>query len=267
MNFDQKILQEARRVVASEPEDARAVNTHLLSMMLWHRTRLIEQMLLQQFGGGEQIAVTGGAFKGLLMRLPVQAGAPLPMMLGLYESELHPYVEAAIARGYRHIVNIGCGDGYYAIGMARRMPDSQFFAYDINPKAQEGCRLTAIANNVAGRVTIAGEFKGEDFAAHPAGETFVICDIEGGEDALLDPAKFPALAGHDILVELHELYCPGVTERLRQRFAATHNLTFVNHQAKRAHISGLEGLTELDEFLLSYEGRGGPTPWLVMTAK
>ncbi len=267
MDFDQKVREEARRVANTNDSDARTTNTHLLSMMLWHRSRLLEQMLLENLGAKDHVAVTSGPFKGLKMQLPVHAGAPLPMILGLYESELHPFIEGAIARAYAHVVNIGCGDGYYLTGMARRMPQSKFFGYDINPKAREGATQSAALNDVSGRVTISGEFRGEDFSAHPANNTLVICDIEGGEDDLLDPAKYPGLKGHDVVVELHEVYRPGISERLRQRFGATHDIIFFDHQPKQAKVPQLQGLSEMDEFLLHYEGRGGPTPWFVMTVK
>jgi len=268
MDFDQRILGEVQRLVsATSGNDARQINTHLLSMMIWYRSKLLEQFVLQS-AQDNQIAVTHGVFQGLKMQLPIHAGSALPMILGTYESELHSAVLSAIKRGYQHVVNIGCGDGYYVVGMARQMPQTQFFGYDLNPEAQAGCRQAALNNGVSDRVTIGGLFQGNDFAAHPARQTLVICDIEGGEDELLDPAQFPALQGHDIIVELHEVYRAGITERLRQRFSATHNLTWINHQPKRAQLpDSMQGLSEIDEFLCTYEGRGGPTPWFVMTVK
>lgn len=267
MDFDQKFLNEIRRVANDDTANARQINTHLLGMLIWHRSRLIEQCLTESATDGA-IKVSGGLFAGLAMRLPVHAGNALPMMLGTYESELHPHLEAAIRRGYRHIVNIGCGDGYYLVGLARLQPLARCFGYDTNPAAQEGCRQTALLNGVAERVMVGGLFDGGGFAQHPPDATLVICDIEGGEDALLDPAAFPALRRLDIIVELHEMFSSGVTERLHQRFAATHTITTVTHQTKRAALPlNIQGLTELDEMLCVYEGRGGATPWLVMQAK
>jgi SAM-dependent methyltransferase len=267
MDFDQKVLAELRRVVNAPEADARSTHTHVFSMMIWHRSRLLEQFLLQR-AVDNKIEVQNGVFQGLKMQLPIHAGIALPMIIGTYESELHPYVTTAIQRGYQHVVNIGCGDGYYVIGMARHMPNTQFFGYDINPEAQAGCRQAAVNNGVHERVTVGGLFAGADFANHPAGQTLVICDIEGAEEELLDPTQFSALSGHDIIVELHEVYRAGITERLRQRFSATHTITFINHQPKRANLPvDMHGLTEMDEFLCVYEGRGGPTPWFVMTVK
>lgn len=266
-DFDQKFLQEVRRVANSDTADARQINTHLLGMLIWHRSRLIEQCLTESAVDGT-VTVSDGLLKGLKMRLPVHAGNALPMMLGTYESELHPHLAAALRRGYQHVVNIGCGDGYYLVGLARLLPAARCFGHDTNPAAQEGCRQTALLNGVAERVTVGGLFDGAGFAQHPPGVTLVICDIEGGEDALLNPAAFPALQKLDIIVELHEMNSAGVTERLQQRFSATHDIQLVTHQAKRAALPvTIQGLTELDEMLCVYEGRGGATPWLVMQAK
>lgn len=267
MELDQKVLAEVQRVASTNDEPGK-INNHLLSILLWHRSRRVEQMILQYAGDAAGAVVQNGVFKGLRLALPVHAGQALPMITGSYEAELHPYIAAAIKRGYAHVVNIGCGDGYYLVGMARQMPQSQFFGHDTNPVAQEGCRLTAANNQVAERVTVGGLFDGTDFAQHPAGQTLIICDIEGGEDALLDPARYPALKGHDLIVEVHEMCSPGVTQRLRQRFAATHDIMLVDHAPKRASLPPpLQDLAEIDQFLCTFEGRDGPTPWLVLMAK
>ncbi len=267
MELDQTVLAEVRRV-ANTDDDPGKINNHLLSILLWCRARKVEQLILQYAADGQVAVVQNGVFKGLRLALPVHAGNALPMIIGSYEAELHPYIAAAVKRGYAHIVNIGCGDGYYLVGMARQMPESRFFGYDINPAAQAGCRTTAANNNVADQVNIGGLFAGEDFAAHPAGQTLIICDIEGGEDALLDPTRYPALKGHDLIVEVHEMCSPGVTQRLRQRFAASHDIMLVDHAPKRAVLTpALHNLAEIDQFLCTFEGRDGPTPWLVLTAK
>jgi len=59
----------------------------------------------------------------------------------------------------------------------------------------------------------------------------LLVDCEGGEVELLDPAQVPLLAGTMLLVELHEGLRPGVTELLRQRFAATHRIEIIDQQS------------------------------------
>jgi hypothetical protein len=57
---------------------------------------------------------------------------------------------------------------------------------------------------------------------HPP--TAIICDVEGYEDQLLDPARVPGLDGCYILCEVHDMFAVGVGERLRERFDETHIL-------------------------------------------
>jgi len=39
-------------------------------------------------------------------------------LLGFYEQPLQPYIEQVIQTGYPTIINIGCAEGYYAVGLA-----------------------------------------------------------------------------------------------------------------------------------------------------
>ena len=82
---------------------------------------------------------------------------------------------------------LGCADAYYAVGLARRMPGLEVFAFDINPAAQQKCAELAVANGVAERATIAGEFRTEDFASYVDRRALVFLNAEGVEDDLLRP--------------------------------------------------------------------------------
>ena len=65
--------------------------------------------------------VLSGPFAGMAM-LPESSwgdGDLAPKLLGCYEAELHPAIAKAISRKPKNIVNIGCAEGYYAVGMAR----------------------------------------------------------------------------------------------------------------------------------------------------
>ena len=77
-------------------------------------------------------------------------------VLGCYEQELHFCIEAEITRLNRlknpKIVNIGCGGGYYAVGMACRVPLSSVWVIDSNPTAID---LTIEAGIANGRLLIA----------------------------------------------------------------------------------------------------------------
>jgi hypothetical protein len=59
---------------------------------------------------------------------------------------LHDIVETAITRRYDRVINVGCAEGYYAVGFATRMPETDVIAFDIDPIARRQTRhLAAMA--------------------------------------------------------------------------------------------------------------------------
>lgn len=150
------------------------------------------------------------------------------------------------------------------------MPETKVLAFDLNPKAQETCRALAEKNGVANRIQIGALFKPNDFATYANQKILVLCDIEGAEQDLLDPAKAPALTGMDLIVESHECLIPGITQTLIERFQATHQITLVQDNGQRQLQNApawFNNLTHLDQLLATWEWRSGPTPWLVMKSK
>ena len=187
--------------------------------------------------------------------------------LGFYEAELHPYVEEIVRRKYRRVVNIGCSFGYYAVGFARRMSDSEIFAFDINEIARERCRQLAEENGVADRIVIAERFDVEMFDRFQDERTLFICDIEGGERELLDPARSAALQCCDIVVELHDAIHPETSTDLPNRFRATHDVKLVREGAHAALElpEAMRGMGALERLVACHGGkRWGGTPWAVM---
>src|SRR5262245_39167245 len=90
--------------------------------------------------------ITGGPFKGA--RLSVSSSDRGSQLLGFYEQELHPFIEAVIEWKPDVVVNVGCAEGYYAIGMAKRIPDAKSFAYDLDPLAQIACKTARDINHI-----------------------------------------------------------------------------------------------------------------------
>ena len=74
----------------------------------------------------------------------------------------------------------------------------------------------------------------------------------------------------DLIVESHECLIPGITQRLIERFSATHAITVVEDNGQRQLQNApawFNNLAHLDQLLATWEWRSGPTPWLVMKAK
>jgi predicted O-methyltransferase YrrM len=225
------------------------------------RHQLIANTIVARDGA----VVKAGPFQGQILGAEGTEGGHAPRLLGCYEQELHATLERLIAQGFTRVVNIGCADGYYAVGLARRMPGAVVHAHDIDPKAQAACRRMAEANGVGARVVVGGEVDHAVLAQLAAPGSWVLCDIEGAEDALLDPVAVPELAACTILVECHEGPRPGITQRMAARFAPTHKVTRVDQGVHAATLPGwMAGLSHLDQLLATWEWREQPTPWLVL---
>ena len=153
-------------------------------------------------------------FAGL--RLPQEAseGCLIPKLLGIYEAPLIQHLRRLLARPPEVVLNIGCAEGYYAVGLARLLPDAHIHAFDIDANARELCGATAALNGVSGRITIDGRFEGGDFQDFAGRRVLVICDIEGAELDLLDPVRFSGLIGFDVVVEMHDNPAAGQAARV-----------------------------------------------------
>ena len=171
--------------------------------------------------------VASGPFAGMKLG-NATTGSHIPKRLGSYESELHPLIESW--QGYDRVIDIGCGEGWYVVGLARRMPDAEIFGFDISPEAQGACRVMAALNDVS--VHVGGEATAEHLQALITPNTLVIVDIEGAEVDVLDPDATPGLRDTDILVELHDFLRPGATETIVGRFA-DRELRFIAQTPRR----------------------------------
>ena len=258
----ERLVRDLQRPAADE---AAQLKNGLRLLGKW-RSQLVQNTLIQREG----TRVLQGPFAGMAFLARSAEGCHVPKLLGCYEQPLHAAIEAAIAANYATVVNVGCAEGYYTVGMARRMPHARFLAFDIDENAQATCRQLAEQNGVADRVQIGARFDPAGFAALPPGRTLVLCDIEGGEGELLDPALAPDLARMDLIVESHDCLSPGMTARLVERFRPTHDIAMIPDDGLR-RLDPLprwfSELDHMDQLLATWEWRSGPTPWLVMKAR
>jgi len=171
--------------------------------------------------------VLGGPFEGMVYIEEAVGSCLLPKVAGSYEQETAPVIEDAIASRPDVVIDVGAAEGYYAVGLARRLPQATVYAFDIDPHATRLCRRLAELNGVSERVVTAGACTVEALQALLVPGALVICDCEGFEDELLDPRRVPALERTKILVELHDHLRPGLSMRISERFALTHRARMI----------------------------------------
>ena len=220
--------------------------------------------IVERLYGGGDLRVLWGPFAGMRY-IPFASGSGLlPKLLGGYERELHGAVRESLARGYDRVVNVGCGEGYYAVGYARALPEAEIEAYDIDPLARQRLRELARLNGV--EIDVGSACGHQDLAIQ--GRTLIVCDCEGYELELLDPARVPGLAGADLLVELHDFLDPTISATLAARFGGTHEIAFVDAREDRPDYPAaiLAPLRPAQRRLALWEGRPAGMRWAWMKA-
>lgn len=226
------------------------------------------QMLANTYVSRQGVEVMQGPFAGMTYLKASSEGALITRLLGCYESELHPHLAAIADEGLDCVIDIGCAEGYYAVGLARWLPHVTVHAHDISEAARQACTELAAKNGVSDRVLVGGEFGPTDFEAFAGRRVLVLVDAEGAELDVLRPDLSPALAGMKLVVETHDVWRPGALATLMERFAPTHDILRVDQQAKAFQMPPwLQALSHLDQVLAGWEWRAKPTPWLVMRPK
>ncbi len=198
------------------------------------RRRQVHRQILDRLERPSE--VVQGPFRGMRYISVAYCSEVLPKLLGTYECELEPAIEAICRAGCDRIVDIGAAEGYYAVGMALRNPEAMIIGFEMNPTARFYLRRLSRCNGVADRLQIEGTCDAETLreALEDARLPAVICDCEGAEDGLLRPDRVESLRRALILVETHDGMetdagvLEGVSRRLQERFAASHHVEVID---------------------------------------
>jgi SAM-dependent methyltransferase len=217
--------------------------------------------------GSNHGQVQSGPFSGMLCSTAV-TGNSIPKMLGIYELELHDIVQQIIRSNYHSVIDIGCGEGYYLVGLALRLPAAKLIGFDIDPLARAACAEQARLNNVSDRVAIEGKCDAELLQKILTPGALIISDCEGHEADLFRPDLTPGLSRCDLLIELHEVFSPGVTDILVKRFETTHDIQLIDSVERDPKLYPvLNTLSPKQQRLAVDESRVSLMQWAWMRAK
>jgi len=189
-------------------------------------------------------------------------------LLGIYETEIYNEIEEVIKTEPDLIINYGCAEGYYGIGMAIRLPNSRVVLFDINQKAIDISKQNTDANGVT-NVEYSTECNHTylEQLLSTAENPFIIMDCEGAEDLVLDPVKIPSLSKARVIVELHDCILPGITERMIEKFSESHEVDGISQGTRDLHIDPLIYISDLDKLIIYNENRPCTMTWGILTPK
>lgn len=220
------------------------------------------------------LTIVTGPFQG--MRYPVAksyGSMLLPKLIGSYESELHPFLEQLLTNNYSTVVDIGCAEGYYAVGLGLRLASAEIFAFDIASEARRMCKEMAELNGLTGRMHVRGLCDRQALRAVPLGDrALIISDCEGHEDTLFDEETARYLVPHDLIVELHDFIDIDISTRVRRTLSKTHCVKSVRSidDIQKAHTYNypqLNGYSTSEKRVILGERRASIMEWLVATAR
>ncbi|NOX54730.1 MAG: hypothetical protein GXP27_09880 [Planctomycetes bacterium] len=222
------------------------------------------RIVAQVFHG--DLTIRSGPFRGMEYVKTACGSHLLPKLLGSYEEPIHPWL-AQCARHYETLINIGCAEGYYAVGFTWAGFVSHVYAFDIDRRALEVATTLAEKNRQSDRVIFGARCGHDELEALTTDRTLILCDIEGAEVELLDPSRCPALRRVDIIFEAHDVLIPYASLKVIQRFLSTHRVSVVyDYPRDPGRYEFLSGLShDLAAHILD-EKRPAGMSWVRMIA-
>ena len=210
--------------------------------------------------------VTCGLFAGLILpddqlRGDDDRGSKI---LGLYEKELEPALKDVVRWEPDVVVNIGCADGFYALGLARLIPNAKVIAYDIDERAQKICEQGRQLNNIKGAFEIRGYCSAEELQniIQISKRPFALVDCEGGERELLLSRHYD-FSNVSMIVECHDFLDRSITSRLINKFSKTHSIELIEQGGRNPfEFEITKGWAESDLWLIVSERRPEQMHWL-----
>lgn len=230
-----------------------------------HRNKLAQELLEKLEG-----RVALGLFTGMRVtgEQPWDDGNLGPKLLGTYEACLRPWFKDALRRKPSRIINVGCAEGYYAVGLSLLAPDADTVVTDTSAACLRACTSNAKLNGI--KMLAGGEITPGILSAMLPAASLLVMDCEGGEEKLLDPDLCPALAQSDVIVECHDfMYRRDISETIRSRLLPTHDVYVVHDAHLPSHAfteamqhPALSDFADTDKLTLVNEMRPDGAIWI-----
>lgn len=221
---------------------------------------------------GQHPIVVGGVFAGLkYSSREARCSAIIPKLLGTYEHEIAPVLSRLLLSKYKCCLDVGSAEGYYAIGIARMLPDCIVYAIDPDADALRLCEANAKLNECSNRIVCIAKISASDLASFVFKQpSLVISDCEGFEKHLFTKNSVRNLKNSDVIIEVHEFIDSSIPQHLKDVFAISHSLEVFEtvpdmRRAEALPVPQLEGYDlETKAHVLS-EYRPCSMQWFVFT--
>lgn len=217
--------------------------------------------------------VLHGPFEGMCYPSLRSVGSTLyPKLIGCYERELHFLIEQLCMEPYSEIIDIGCAEGYYAVGLGLRIPDAKIIAFDTNEEARKLCLDMAKLNGIAHRTEVQSLCTANTLKDFCFTKGLVICDCEGYETSLFNETNIQNLLQCDLLIETHDFININISTQIADLFMSTHDITLIQSidDIQKAKLYEYRETQDMDletKKLFFAEKRPSTMEWLFLKSK
>jgi hypothetical protein len=170
--------------------------------------------------------VLTGPFEGLQYTKLTSERHITQRLLGCYESELHKAVNECLKKKYSEVLDVGCAEGYYAVGFALKAQCDCVHAFDTDPWARKACVAMAKENGVENKLSMNGFCSPDWMHAHLKPNSLIISDCEGYEFVLFAKEQISLYRDCDLIIEIHDK-APDFDHPIVQNFMGTHDVTII----------------------------------------
>lgn len=193
------------------------------------------------------------------------------MILGIYEQEV---IATLNQNKGRILINLGAGDGFYAIGAVKSGLFEESIAFEMHPESQslivDNAKLNGIEKiSIYGLATknfwVSLKINPDDLE-----KTVVISDIEGDEFEIFDETTFSYFGKSVLIIEIHDWVENGLQkiQTLIDASRSTHDYKILTTGARNPSEFGeLADLSDNERWLLCSEGRPLLMKWFLFEPK
>ncbi|MBS9385292.1 MAG: hypothetical protein HEQ24_14140 [Dolichospermum sp. BR01] len=193
--------------------------------------------------------VIQGPFVGLRYASRKALGSAIyPKLVGSYESELHVLLEKLLKKNYPLVIDIGFAEGYYLIGLGKRLPNARLIGYDIDPSANAICSELAKVNAVSmERCLLLKECIPSELSDMLPCPSLIVCDCEGFEIDLFTFQSKSLWKDSDLIIECHDFINPNTQDSIISVLTDTHKIHKIQSESSETKLSFLDS-SEFDSF-------------------
>tara|TARA_B100000886_G_scaffold325554_1_gene271219 strand:+ start:4324 stop:5103 length:780 start_codon:yes stop_codon:yes gene_type:complete len=198
-------------------------------------------------------------------------------LLGFYEEQIQNLiVDIQKKNDLKLFLNIGCGDGYHALGLVKNKFFEKSICYDISSEARNILEINIRKNNLYNKFIIKKEANIDeikrDLETNDIQKTLFLIDIEGDEFTLFKDEDLNFLKKSFIIIEDHNFLIK--EDKIKKNFYTSLNKYFnvrliENGPRNPFKIQNdlIDQLNDDARFLLLSEGRPKKMRWIFLYPK